>query len=126
MSNFWIIFCIIYFGVLGMFWLIVLIDEGDMVKECFGKERYYGKLTIEEWVTVLWVSLLWPFYVIYLFFKNNIALVIAKAIWSAIKFIFKFITYPFKLLFNGIKIKRKEREPFKDKLGKFIVKVFKL
>jgi len=120
----------IYFLVLGMFWfatgMFVLIDdeEGCYYVNAAVMGDQWKKADLNGWIKMVWLSILWPLYVTYLIIRYC-SIPIIKFIWEALKFIFKVLIYPFKLAFGWIKFK-KPSEPFKDKLGKFIVKVFKL
>ena len=120
---------IIYFIILGLFWLAtlfwLLIDEGDCYYvNAIVMEDEYDKADLNGWIKMVWISIFWPIYLIYLYLRYGFIPTV-KFLWKALIFIFKFLLYPFKLAFSWIKFK-KPSEPFRDRLGKFIVKVFKL
>ena len=119
MSVFWIVFLTTYAFGLFISWLFILIDDADSIKPFFNK-HYSEKLTLDEWIKVCWVLFLWPISIVIAYFKYGFIPTL-KFIYKFFIFGLKFIIYPFTLLF-----KNNNKEPFKDKLGKFIVKLFKL
>lgn len=125
MSLFWCLFLTFYcFGLFGI-WLWVLIDDADCLKDIFNKSRY-DSLDTNDWIKACWIIFLWPVTAVILYFYKGFIPTL-KFIYKFFVFVFRFITYPFKLLFNVIKSKENpNREPLSDKIGKFIVKVFKL
>ncbi len=127
MNVFWSFFLTIYAVGLGLALLWLLIDDGDCVKKYFNKRPMYDKLSANDWVIILWILFLWPLSLLYAYFRYGFIPTI-KFIYNFFLFGIKFLLYPFKLLFNLFKSNKPKtnKEPFKDKLGKFIVKVFKL
>ena len=73
------------------------------------------------WSKVFWLILLWPFTIIYLFFKP-----VCKILLTILKFMGCVIIYPFKLLFDLFKIDFKNKEPLQDRIAKWLVKKYKL
>lgn len=119
----------IYFLILGMFWFatlfwILIDDEGCYYVNAAVMGDRWTKADLNGWVKMVWLSIFWPLYVTYLLIRYC-SIPIIKFIWSALKFGFNVLIYPFKLIFSWIKIK-KPSELFSDKIGKFIVKTFKL
>ena len=93
------------------------------------RENYYSdppQYNLDDFIKLLYIVILWPIWVLYLYFKFGIKPTI-KFIYKFILFSIKFVIYPFKFIYSKLIKRNKQcREPFKDKLGKFIVKVFKL
>lgn len=93
------------------------------------REKYYSdppQYNLDDFIKLLYIVILWPIWVLYLYFKFGIKPTI-KFIYKFILFPIKFVIYPFKFIYSKLTKRNKQyREPFKDKLGKFIVKVFKL
>lgn len=122
MQIFIAIYCLGLFG-LGL-WL--LIDGTDTLCDVFNKRE--SEININDWIKTIWIVILWPLslFILYIFKGIKPTLIFLK---DAIIFILKFLLYPFNILFSYIKPlfkTKKNKEPFRDKLGKFIVKVFKL
>ena len=112
----------VHFGV----WSWVLIDEGDCVEEWLDK----SPLSAEDWIKFEWLVLIWPITILYLYFKYGfIPTLIGLGI--GIKYIFKFLLYPFILIYKRLsslfKDKNKiKRDPIHYRIAKWIVKKYNL
>ena len=117
------IIILIVFWLATLFWLLVD-DEGCYYVNAIVMGDEYTKADLNGWIKMVWISIFWPIYLIYLYLRYGFIPSI-KFLWKALIFIFKFLIYPFKLAFGWIKFK-KPSEPLHDKIAKWIVKKYHL
>lgn len=124
----------IYFIFLVMFWTVtgifVLIDdtEGCYYVNYIINRDEWKKPDLNGWIKMVWLTILWPIWVTYLFFRYAF-IPILKFLWKALIFMFKFLIYPFKLVYDWIKSKQKNKktsEPLSHKIAKWIVRKYHL
>lgn len=101
---------------IAVFWIMLAVDDTDVIRKVVKKPCCHDNLDTEDYIKFLWWTLFLPVIYLFKFVKHGLV--------PTIKFIIKFFVWPFKYLFSLIKINNKE--PLKDKIGKFIVKTFKL
>lgn len=99
-----------------VFWMMLAIGDTDVIRKVVKKPCRYDNLDTEDYIKFLWWTLFLPVIYLFKFIKHGLV--------PTIKFIIKFLVWPIKYLFSLIKINTKES--LKDKIGKFIVKTFKL
>jgi len=126
MSNIVLAFILLSGFVHFLVWLWVLIDEGDCVEEWLNK----SPLAAEDWIKFEWLVFIWPITILYLYFKYCFIPTL-KGIWISIRYIFKFLLYPFILIYKGLsslfKNKNKiKRDPIHYRIAKWIVKKYNL
>lgn len=101
---------------IAVFWMMLAIGDTDVIRKVVKKPCRYDNLDTEDYIKFLWWTLFLPVIYLFKFIKHGLV--------PTIKFIIKFLVWPIKYLFSLIKINTKES--LKDKIGKFIVKTFKL
>lgn len=101
---------------IAVFWLMLAFGDTDVIRKVVKKPCRYDNLDTEDYIKFLWWNLFLPVIYLFKFIKHGLV--------PTIKFIIKFLIWPIKYLFSLIKINIKES--LKDKIGKFIVKIFKL
>lgn len=130
MSSLLIVVFILFYA-LGICMSILLhIDDGgyDKVYEIIGT-RNDDKWKMNDWVLIVWVSIFWPIPLLIWIFTGKRLIGICKVLINFFLFLFELIFFPFLFLFRFFKKKNNKntiKEPFKDKVGKLIVKLFKL
>jgi len=107
---------LVHIACIAVFWIMLAIGDTDVIRKVVKKPCRYDDLNTEDYIKFLWWTLFLPVVYLIKFLKYGLM--------PTIKFIIKFLAWPFKYLFSLIKINNKE--PLKDKIGKFIVKTFKL
>lgn len=127
-------FLLIYFIFLGMFWMVtgmfVLIDDDEgcyYVNYIINKDEW-KKPDLNGWIKMTWLTIIWPIWVTYLFFRYGFIPVL-KFFWKSLIFMFKVLIYPFKIVYDWIKSKQKNKkpsEPLSYKIAKWIVRKYHL
>lgn len=127
-------FLLIYFIFFGMFWMVTgmfaLIDddEGCYYVNAIITGDEWKKPDLNGWIKMVWLTILWPLWVTYLFFRYAF-IPLLKFLWKSLIFMFKVLIYPFKLVYDWIKSKQKNKkpsEPLSYKIAKWIVHKYNL
>jgi hypothetical protein len=122
-------FCVLYVLFICVSFIFHIDDDGyDKVYEIIGT-RNTDKWGMNDWVLILWVSIFWPIPLLFWIFTGKRIIVICKVFINFFLFLFELIFFPFLFLFRFFKKKNNKNtieEPFADRVGKLIVKLFKL
>ena len=122
-----IVFSLLYAFIACISILEHIDDAGyEKVYEIIGT-RNDDKWKINDWVLVVWVSIFWPIPMLIWVFTGKRIIAIGRGLLNFFLFLIELIFFPFLFLFRFFKKNKNiNKEPFKDKVGKFIVKLFKL